>query len=85
VAEDFESFMSLKKMLHYIEVFYNRQRLHSTLGYVSPAKFEREFEKRANRMDREALVAQQTVLRNGSGSVWQIIETTCDSWRQSAL
>ena len=24
----------------YIEVFYNRIRLHSTIGYVSPAKFE---------------------------------------------
>ena len=25
----------------YLEVFYNRQRRHSTLGYVSPAEFER--------------------------------------------
>lgn len=25
----------------YIEVFYNRKRRHSTLGYVSPAEFER--------------------------------------------
>jgi transposase InsO family protein len=26
----------------YIEVFYNRQRRHSTLGYLSPAEFERQ-------------------------------------------
>ncbi|MFO7675085.1 MAG: IS3 family transposase, partial [bacterium] len=24
----------------YIEVFYNRQRLHSSLGYQSPAEYE---------------------------------------------
>ena len=28
------------KLFDYIEVFYNRQRLHSTLNYVSPAAFE---------------------------------------------
>lgn len=27
-------------LFEYIEVFYNRQRRHSTLGYVSPANFE---------------------------------------------
>ena len=28
----------------YIEGWYNRQRRHSTLGYLSPAEVERQFE-----------------------------------------
>jgi putative transposase len=28
------------ELFDYIEVFYNRKRRHSTLGYLSPADFE---------------------------------------------
>ena len=29
-----------RSLFEYIEVFYNRKRRHSTLGYRSPAEFE---------------------------------------------
>jgi len=29
------------KIFDYIEIFYNRQRSHSTLGYYSPVEFEK--------------------------------------------
>ncbi|MDD2367084.1 MAG: IS3 family transposase, partial [Desulfuromonadaceae bacterium] len=29
----------------YIEIFYNRQRRHSRLGYLSPAVFEQNYHK----------------------------------------
>lgn len=33
-----------RSLFEYIEVFYNRQRLHSTLGYRSPAEYEIRFQ-----------------------------------------
>ena len=30
-------------IFEYIEVFYNRERRHSYLGYLSPADFEKKF------------------------------------------
>jgi putative transposase len=42
LSEDFESPAAAKRELFdYIEVFYNRKRMHSSLGYMSPAEFER--------------------------------------------
>ena len=32
-------------MFDYIEAFYNRERLHSTLGYRSPEEYERDYER----------------------------------------
>jgi transposase InsO family protein len=31
-----------KSIFDYIEVFYNRQRLHSSNGYLSPVEFEKQ-------------------------------------------
>jgi transposase InsO family protein len=32
-----------QEVFDYIEVFYNRVRIHSTLGYLSPVDFETKF------------------------------------------
>jgi putative transposase len=42
LADRFESCGAAKmELFDYIEVFYNQRRRHSTIGYVSPAAFER--------------------------------------------
>ena len=32
-----------RNIFDYVEVFYNREILHSTLGYMSPEEFERNY------------------------------------------
>ncbi len=51
-----------QSLFEYIEVFYNRRRLHSALGYVSPAEYEqRRFEPtRAQPGGRSTLQATRT-------------------------
>jgi len=45
LGEDFESIHLAKEQLFdYIEVFYNQQRRHSSIDYVSPARYERQRE-----------------------------------------
>lgn len=34
---------ALHALFEYIEVFYNRKRIHSTIGYLSPIEYERKF------------------------------------------
>jgi transposase InsO family protein len=42
LGEHFESYAVAKaQVFDYVEVFYNQQRRHSSLGYVSPANYER--------------------------------------------
>jgi putative transposase len=44
LGETFESIRRAKDLaFDYIEVFYNQQRRHSSIGYVSPAEHERRF------------------------------------------
>lgn len=47
LAEDFESYGVAKaELFDYIEVFYNQQRLHSSIGYATPAEYERSLPSR---------------------------------------
>ncbi len=46
LGERFETHATAKNQLFdYIEVFYNQQRRHSALGYISPAAYERGWRK----------------------------------------
>ncbi|MFC4602058.1 IS3 family transposase, partial [Cohnella hongkongensis] len=32
-----------KSIFEYIEVFYNNERIHSSIGYLTPSDFERQY------------------------------------------
>lgn len=55
LGEQFGNVGEAKALLFdYIEVFYNQKRRHSTLGYVSPAEFERASAEAARRLAKVA-------------------------------
>ena len=37
---------ALQKVFEYIEIYYNRQRKHSTIGYMNPSQYEDQFWKK---------------------------------------
>ena len=47
------------EVFDYIEVFYNRERLHSTLGYRSPDEYERDHERSDCRREDEAILIDE--------------------------
>jgi putative transposase len=47
------------EVFDYIEVFYNRERLHSTLGYRSPEEYERDYARRDWRQTQDTIFIEE--------------------------
>ena len=47
------------EVFDYIEVFYNRERLHSTLGYRSPEEYEQDQERRDCQREEETIFIEE--------------------------
>jgi len=47
-------------LFDYIEVFYNRARLHSTLGHRSPQEFERDYERRLSEEEEKIFTEEES-------------------------
>lgn len=54
-AKYFTRAQAITDIVNYIEMFYNNQRLHSTLNYISPVQFEFNYRKTNNRVDADRI------------------------------
>jgi len=46
-------------LFDYVEVFYNRERLHSTLGHRSPEEFECDYERRLSEEEEKIFIEEE--------------------------
>lgn len=83
---DFRAWQAKASLCYYIEVFYNRRRRHSALGYLSPHDYERSLLNSMSCLTREVHIhlcqerrASESV---PSGVVWAVCS---DSERQRDL
>lgn len=58
------------EIFEYIECFYNRVRIHSAIGWMSPADYEAKMSEEA------AKTALQPVNENGSDSAFSLISSS---------
>jgi putative transposase len=74
-AQDYRDLEHLRSNLEaFIEQYYNRQRLHSALGYRSPEEFEREAQSHAAAVDPQG--ATITFFTNSQSSTGMLEQGT---------
>jgi hypothetical protein len=73
LTDRFDSSSQAKRELfEYVEVFYNQQRRHSSIGYMSPAVFEERAQGRGNDRLIETVMAFSSTIQEAPGATLEL-------------